>query len=98
MANKYKHLNFPQAEFDFHDLGPLTGRQILTLADEFIDKCLEKDFSVISFIAGQGKHSAKGPVIKPLLEDFLKNHPEVISFSEGKFAQGGQGVLIVRLK
>ena len=98
MANKYKHLNFPQAEFDFHDLGPLTEQEILTLADQFIDRCLEKDLSVISFIVGQGKHSAKGPVIKPLLMDFFKDHPEVVSYSEGKFAQGGQGVLIVRLK
>ena len=98
MANKYKNLNLPQAEFDFHDRGPLTQQDILQLADDFISDSLENNFSIISFIVGQGIHSASGPVIKPLLADFLKNHPAVRSFSEGKFTQGGQGVFIVKLK
>ena len=98
MANKYKHLSLPQAEFDFHDRGPLTQQDILQLADDFISDSLENNFSIISFIVGQGIHSASGPVIKPLVADFLKNHPAVRSFSEGKFTQGGQGVFIVKLK
>ena len=73
-------------------------RYILQLADDFISDSLENNFSIISFIVGQGIHSASGPVIKPLLADFLKNHPAVRSFSEGKFTQGGQGVFIVKLK
>jgi DNA-nicking Smr family endonuclease len=98
MANKYQQLNLPQAEFDFHDRGPLTSHDILGLADNFILNSLRNNLTIISFIVGKGIHSANGPVIKPLLADFLKNHPDVKSFSEGKFAQGGEGVFIVKLK
>ncbi len=98
MANKYKHLQTPQAEFDFHGLGVLTHGQILDLADGFIYECLEHSFTFVSIITGIGIHSKNGPVVKPVIEDFLKNHPDVESFSEGKFTQGGQGLFLVRLK
>lgn len=98
MANKYKQLSLPQASFDFHNHGPLTTQEILQLADDFIADSLENNLSIISLIVGQGIHSSNGPVVKPLISDFLKNHPAVKSFSEGKFAQGGQGVFIVKLK
>jgi DNA-nicking Smr family endonuclease len=98
MSNKYKHLNEVQAEFDFHNRGPLRHEVILNLADDFINECMENNFNTISFIVGQGIHSPKGQVIKPMIADFLKNHPAVKSFSEGKFTQGGSGVFIVKLK
>ena len=98
MANKYRELNLPQAEFDFHNRGPLTSHDILDLAESFIVNSLENNLAIVSFIVGKGVHSKNGPVIKPLLADFLKNHPSVKSFSEGKFAQGGEGVFIVKLK
>ena len=98
MANKYKHLQTPQAEFDFHDRGVLTREQILALAEDFIDDCQESGYRLVSIITGIGLHSKNGPVVKPVLADFLANHPEVQSFSEGKFTQGGQGVFIVKLK
>ena len=98
MANKYKHLNLPQAEFDFHGRGPLTHQAILELADNFISDCLANNLTAISFIVGQGIHSANGSVIKPVMADFLQSHPAVKSFSEGKHTEGGQGVFIVRLK
>ncbi len=98
MANKYKHLQTPQAEFDFHGLGILTHEQILNLADDFIQDCLEDGHRLVSIITGVGLHSKNGPVVKPVIADFLANHPDVQSFSEGKFTQGGQGVFIIKLK
>ena len=98
MANKYKHLRLPQAEFDFHGLGILTHAQILDLADDFVQECVEQGYTLVSIITGIGIHSKNGPVVKPVIEDFLKNHPDVESFSEGKFTQGGQGLFLVRLK
>jgi len=97
MANKYQHLNLPQAEFDFHNLGRLTHQDILKLAEDFIADCLEDNLKIVSFIVGQGIHSANGPVIKPLLAEWLSNHPAVKSFSSGKFGAGGEGVFIVKL-
>lgn len=98
MANKYQHLQAPQAEFDFHDRGPLTHGQILDLADEFINDCRQDGYRIVSLITGVGIHSKNGPVIKPIIADFLASHPLVASFSEGKYAEGGQGVFIVKLK
>lgn len=98
MSNKYQHLNQAQASLDFHNRGPLTHHEILQLADDFTAESLENNFHTISLIVGQGIHSPNGPVIKPIIADFLKNHPSVASFSEGKFTQGGQGLYIVKLK
>lgn len=98
MANKYKHLRLPQAEFDFHGRGILTHAQILGLADDFLYECVEQGHRLISIITGVGLHSKNGPVVKPVIADFLRNHPAVESFTEGKYTEGGQGVFLVKLK
>ncbi len=97
MPNKYENLNKIQAEFDFHNLGILSPQEIYSLADEFILNSQKNKLKKISFIVGQGKHSKNGPVIKPLLQEYLNNHPSVSKVSLGKFAQGGEGVLVVDL-
>jgi DNA-nicking Smr family endonuclease len=97
MANKYENLNKIQAEFDFHNLGVLTPQEIYKLAADFIQNSQKNNYTKISFIVGQGKHSKNGPVIKPLLKKYLENHPDVAKVSLGKFAQGGEGVLVVDL-
>ena len=97
MANKYENLNKIQAEFDFHNLGILSPQAIYSLADEFILNSQKNKLKKISFIVGQGKHSKNGPVIKPLLQEYLSTHSGVLKISLGKFAQGGEGVLVVDL-
>ena|SRR3989339_317983 len=97
MANKYENLNKIQAEFDFHNLGILSPQKIYSLADDFILATQKKKLKKISFIVGQGKHSKNGPIIKPLLQKYLSIHPSIAKVSLGKFAQGGEGVLVVDL-
>lgn len=97
MPNKYENLNKIQAEFDFHNLGILSPQEIYSLADEFILNSQKNKLKKISFIVGQGKHSKNGPVIKPLLQEYLNNHSSISKVSLGKFAQGGEGVLVVDL-
>lgn len=97
MANKYENLNKVGAEFDFHNLGILSPQEIYRLADEFILESQKKKFKKISFVVGQGKHSKNGPVIKPLLQKYLDTHPSVTKIQLGKFAHGGEGVLVVDL-
>lgn len=98
MANKYENLNKIQAAFDFHHLGILTVQEICQLADDFILESQKKKLKKISFIVGIGKHSKNGPVIKPLLQKYLATHPNIIKVNLGKFAQGGEGVLVVDIK
>lgn len=97
MANKYENLNKIQAELDFHDLGILSPHEIYSLADDFIKDAQKNNYTKISFIVGQGKHSTNGPVIKPLLQKYLSQHSDVAKVQLGKFAQGGEGVLVVDL-
>lgn len=98
MSNKYQHFNLPQASLDFHNRGPLTPDQIIQLTDDFINDSVEQKLKTITLIVGQGLHSASGPIIKPMLTDYLTQHPLVKTIAPGKYAQGGQGVLIVKLK
>lgn len=97
MANKYANLNKIEAEFDFHNLGILSPQKIYNLTDNFILESQKKKFKKISFIVGQGRHSKNGAVIKPLLQKYLSTHPSITKVSLGKFAQGGEGVLVVDL-
>ncbi|MBU1203021.1 Smr/MutS family protein [Patescibacteria group bacterium] len=97
MSNKYQHFNNAQAELDFHNRGPMTNQQIVDLADKFIHQSASEGCRTIAIITGVGIHSKNGPVIKPLIEDLLRSHPLVLSFAEGKFAQGGQGMFKIKL-
>ena len=97
MPNKYAQLNKSEAEFDFHNLGILTGDEIIKLTDDFINNAQENNYKKISFVVGQGKHSKNGAVIKPLLQEYLSSHSQVKKIQPGKFAAGGGGVLMVDL-
>lgn len=97
MSNKYKHFNQSQAELDYHNMGPMTHQQIIDIADEFIEDCLANNYKRVTIITGVGIHSQNGPVIKPLVSDYLRSHPAVAKFSTAKIGEGGDGVLVIRL-
>ncbi len=98
MGNKYKYLNTPEDKFDFHNLGILTKEEIINLTNNFIKESMDNNYKIISFITGKGKHSKNGSVIKPLLKTYLKTHTNVYKIKEGKYTEGGEGVLIIELK
>lgn len=98
MVNKYEHFNKSQVELDFHNMGPMRHQEIIDTADEFINEALESGYYRVAIITGTGIHSKNGPVVKPLVEELLKNHPAVRNFKEGKFAHGGSGVFIIKLQ
>ena len=97
--NKYDNLSRPQAEFDFHNLGILTPRDIQKLADQFLDKCINRGLSKIIFITGKGLHSRNGsPVVKPILKNYLSTLGTVERVYEARRDRGGEGALEVILK
>ena len=98
MANKYKYLNDAQDTFDFHSLEMLKKEEIINLTNNFIKESLNNNLNIISLLTGKGKHSKNGPVIKPLLKEYLSNHKNIINIKEGKFTEGGEGVLIIKIK
>ncbi len=96
--NKYDNLSKPEAEFDFHNLGPLKTSDMKYHCDEFLEKCLRRKLTKILFITGKGLHSKKGmPIIKPFLKKYLTEHPNVSRVYEGRSDRGGSGTLEVIL-
>lgn len=96
-GNKYAHLSKPQAEMDFHDEGILTREEICDLAADFIRDCAEKGMKKVLIITGKGLHSERGPVIRPLLKEFLPRLPQVQSVSLARRDRGGEGALEIDL-
>lgn len=98
-VNKYDNLSKPQAEFDFHDRGPLREGDIKKLADEFLEECKRRKLTKVLFITGKGLRSKHGmPVIKPFLRKYLTSLPFVLRVYEGRFDRGGSGTLEVHLR
>ncbi len=92
--NKYDNLSKPQEEFDFHDRGILTPRDMKRITDEFLGECKDRNLTKVLFITGKGIHSKNGmPVIKPFLYSYLKKLPFVVRVYEGRFDRGGTGTL-----
>ncbi len=96
--NKYDNLSKPEAEFDFHDRGPLRESDVKKLADEFLDECKHRKLTKVLFITGKGLRSKNGmPVIKPFLRKYLGGLPFVLRVYEGRSDRGGAGTLEVHL-
>ena len=96
-GNKYAHMSKPQAELDFHDEGVLTREEICDQAAAFIRQCSERGMKKVLIITGKGLHSDKGPVIRPLLKDFLPRLPQVQSVAYARRDRGGEGALEIDL-
>jgi DNA-nicking Smr family endonuclease len=97
-GNKYAHMNQPQAELDYHDRGKLTEQEIKSLAQEFIENCVERGVKRILIITGKGLHSAEGPVVRPLLKWYLHKLPQVLSVETARRDRGGDGAFEVELR
>lgn len=96
-GNKYAHLAEPKATLDFHNHGVLTEYEICSLAQQFVENALSKGFTKILIITGKGLHSKEGPVIEPLLREFLPTIPGVRSVLTARRDRGGEGALEVEI-
>ncbi len=96
-GNKYAHLNQPQAELDYHDRGKMTEHEIKSLAKDFVEECAERGMKKVLIITGKGLHSEQGPVIRPMIRQFLHRLPQVVSVETARRDRGGDGALEVEL-
>ena len=96
--DKYAHLNDPQAQLDYHDLGMMKEDEIQRIAREFIESSSKKGFTKVLIITGKGLHSAEGPVIRPLLQWYLHKLPQVVSVQTARRDRGGDGAFEVDLR
>lgn len=65
------------AEIDLHDYDLKTLEEIKYQVEKFITESYESDLKNIRIITGRGLHSKNRPLVKPITESVLKNHPKI---------------------
>lgn len=85
-----------EAELDLHGLTRLESQQQL---NEFVNECREHGIRCVRIIHGKGYGSSnQGPVIKPLVNQWLQRRDEILAFCSARPADGGTGAVYVLLK
>jgi len=98
-SNKYFLLAQPQRSLDFHKAGILTHQDIVALTKRFLERSSLEGLSKILIITGKGLHSTKGQaVIKPLVENILKQNEFVKTYSWAPRHRGGDGAFEINLQ
>ena len=72
-----------------------TGQTVLL---EFIRNAQGKRTECVRIIHGKGLRSENGPRLKIMTRQILRDHPQVLAFTECKQADGGSGAINVLLK
>tara|TARA_R110002049_G_scaffold13509_3_gene58678 strand:- start:29552 stop:30094 length:543 start_codon:yes stop_codon:yes gene_type:complete len=85
-----------EAELDLHGLTRLEAQQQL---NEFVNECREFGIRCVRIIHGKGYGSSnQGPVIKPLVNQWLQRRSEILAFCSARPADGGTGAVYVLIK
>ena len=61
--------------------------------DKYMNEALMANLSTFRIVHGKGEG-----ILKSVVHDYLKNHPNVKSYRLGQFGEGEHGVTIVELK
>lgn len=81
------------------DLHQYTTDEALHAVENFFSRCQQKNFRTVCIIHGKGFLSVNNkPVLKNLLNTYLRTHPRVLAFHSAKNNQGGTGAIMVLLK
>ena len=83
------------AELDLHNMTVATGQSALLT---FIDDALSRSLESVRIIHGKGLRSEKGPRLKIMTRQVLRDHPKVLAYTNCKPADGGDGAVNVLLK
>ena len=85
-----------EATLDLHEH---TSDEAIHATDNFLIRCQNRGFRTVCIIHGKGHFSADNkPILKNLLNHFLRQHPLVVAFHSAKNKQGGTGAMIVLIK
>lgn len=85
-----------EAELDLHGLTKLEAQEELAT---FIDQVRMEGIRCVRIIHGKGYGSSnKGPVIKPLVNQWLQRRAEILAFCSARPVDGGTGAVYVLLK
>ena len=85
-----------EAQLDLHQC---RVNEALEQIERFIAKCNERQIRWVCLVHGKGHYSADGkPVLKTVLNQWLRKHPGVLGFHSAQPKDGGTGALYVLLK
>ena len=85
-----------EAELDLHGLTRDEAQQQLSV---FVSEAQEHGVRCVRIIHGKGYGSSnKGPVIKPLVNQWLRRRAEILAFCSARPADGGTGAVYVLIK
>lgn len=85
-----------EATLDLHEH---TSDEALIAVDDFLSRCQQRGMRSVCIIHGKGHFSADNtPILKNLLNHYLRQHQRVIAFHSAKNKQGGTGAIYVLLK
>lgn len=85
-----------EATLDMHGLNVDEARDCLA---EFIDACRQQRLRTVLIIHGKGfRSSGARPVLKSMVNNWLRQHEAVMAFSSAQPADGGSGAVYVLLK
>jgi DNA-nicking Smr family endonuclease len=85
-----------EAELDLHGLTRLEAQQQL---NEFVIECRDYGIRCVRIIHGKGYGSSnQGPVIKPLVNQWLQRRDEILAFCSARPVDGGTGAVYVLIK
>lgn len=84
---------------DIVDLHGLTIDKARDLINNFINHALQQQLKCVQIIHGKGyKSHEKGPVLKPLVNSWLRQKNDVLAFCSTLQREGGTGAVYVLLK
>jgi DNA-nicking Smr family endonuclease len=84
-----------EAEVDLHGLDRQAARRML---HEFLRESIDLEHRCVRVICGKGRSSGpEGPVLRGLVDGWLRGIPEVAGFADAKPGHGGSGALYVLL-
>jgi len=85
-----------EAELDLHGLTVAQAYQELMA---FLDRCNSQSIRHIRIIHGKGRSAASDyPILKNKVNNWLRDHPQILAFSSATKNDGGAGVLYVWLR
>jgi DNA-nicking Smr family endonuclease len=84
------------AELDLHGMNREAARHAVAV---FLADCQERDLRALRIIHGKGRGSPNsGPVIKALLDGWLRRRKDVLAFCSARPHDGGTGAVYVLLR
>jgi len=85
-----------QAELDLHGMTVPVARDALS---QFLARCRQLDFRCVRIVHGKGNGSRnRGPVLKSMVDRWLRQRDEVLAFASALPADGGTGAVYVLLR